>query len=230
MTVAPPRPATDAGPPSVTRHRVAVRGRWVDVWATPAGGASVSVAGSRLAERLAAHVLGVPPSSLRVAPLAPSGRPVVLGAGAAGDCGISISHLRRPSGEASIDCAGLVVAAACRNAHVGVDVVAPVDVSAASIACFLTKGLPAGEGDARHAVRLWAAKEAAYKAAALDEAFRPRRIVIEQMAADSFRWSVAGRYHAVHGAGVFFAEDGHVLAVAVADRIPILSHGASPRS
>lgn len=229
MTSAPPRTPADATSPAVTRHRVAVRGRWVHVWAAPTGGLSLSVAGTRLAERVAAHVLGVPPSSLRVAPLAPSGRPVVLPAGAAGDCGISISHLRRPPDDPSVG-GGLVAAAACRGAHVGVDLVAPGDVSAESIARFLEGSASSAAGDARHAVRLWAAKEAAYKAAAIDEAFRPRRIVIEQPAPGGFRWIVSGRYHEVHGGGSFLAEDGFVFAVAVADPIPSMSPGASPRS
>ena len=58
MIVHPTRPASHGGSP-ISRHRVAVHGRWVDIWVTAADCWSLSVAGSRLAERLAADVLGV---------------------------------------------------------------------------------------------------------------------------------------------------------------------------
>jgi len=228
VIVHPTRPASDGGSP-ISRHRVAVHGRWVDIWVTAADCSSLSVAGSRLAERLAADVLGVARSSLRVAPLAPSGRPVVVCAASAGDCGISISHLRPRLADAPSSGRGLVAVAACRGAQVGIDLVVPAEVSTASLSRFLATTRTGTDADARDAVRLWAAKEAAYKAAALDEAFRPRRIVVERVSASGFRWSVDGRYHAVHGAGIFVAEEGHILAVAVADHIPSLSHGAPPR-
>jgi len=222
--IAPLPSRTDAEGSAVTRRRVAVDGRRVEIWTARTAGLSPSIAGCRLAERLAADVLGISPSSLRVAALPASGRPVVIHGGAAAGCGISISHTqRRPACGASI---GLVAVAACRGRHVGIDVVSPVDVSPEPLARFLASDAPRSAIDAWHVSLEWAAKEAAYKASAIDEAFRPHRVVVERLADDGFRWSVSGLFRAAHGAGRFIVEDDHVVAVAVADRIPCPSPGA----
>ncbi len=58
---------------AVTRRRIAVQGRWIDVWIQAvARGAALGGAAVRLAERLAAHVLEAP-GEVRVASLLPSG-------------------------------------------------------------------------------------------------------------------------------------------------------------
>ena len=222
--IAPLSSRTDAERPAVTRRRVTVDGRRVEIWTAGTAGHSPSITGSRLAERLAANALGVSPSSLRVAALPPSGRPVVLHGGAAAACGISISHThRRSAGRAAIE---LVAVAACRGGQVGIDIVLPADVSPEPLARFLAPdGLPAA-ADPRHVALKWAAKEAAYKASAIDEAFRPRRVVV-RLTDDGFRWSVGGFFRAIHGAGRFLVEDDHLLAVAVAGRNSRPSPGAS---
>lgn len=223
--IAPLPSRTDAEGPAVIRRRVAVDGRRAEILTARTAGLLPSIAGSRLAERLAAEVLGISPSSLRVATLSPSGRPVVLVAGEAAGCGISISHTRRrPARGASI---GLVAVAACRGRPVGVDVVFPADVSPEPLARFVASDDPRSAIDPWHVSLEWAAKEAAYKASAIDEAFRPHRVVVERLADDGFRWRVSGLFRAVHGAGRFIMEDDHVVAVAVADRIPCPSPGAS---
>lgn len=223
--IAPPPSRDDAAGPAVNRRRVAVDGRRVEIWTARTAGLSPSITGSRLAERLAAEVLGVSPSSLRVATLSPSGRPVVLVAGEAAGCGISISHTqRRTACGASI---GLVAVAACRDGQVGVDIVSPADVSPEPLARFVASDDPRSAIDPWHVSLEWAAKEAAYKTSAIDEAFRPHRVVVERLADDGFRWRVSGLFRAVHGAGRFIVEDDHVVAVAVADHIPCPSPGAS---
>ena len=212
------RPADVVGPATTVRRRLAVRGRWIEVGiAQVEAGSSLSVAGARLAERLVARLLEVPHRRIRVAPLPPSGRPVVTHDGAGGDCGVSISHLRRrhPS-----RCAGIVAAAACRGAGIGLDIVAPADIAPASIARFLSPDERATATDAHGAAVVWAAKEAAFKASRLDEGFRPRRVAIERLTARGFAWRVRGDFREVHGGGGLLLADDHVLAIAVADRIP----------
>jgi hypothetical protein len=149
----------------------------------------------------------------------------VLHGGAAAACGISISHAhRRPASRASIE---LVAVAACRGGQVGIDIVLPADLSPEPLARFVAcDGLPA-KADPRHVALEWAAREAAYKASSLDEAFRPHRVVVERLADDGFRWRVGGLFRAIHGSGRFIVEDDHLLAVAVAGRNPHSSPGAS---
>lgn len=211
-------PAHAVGPVTTVRRRLAMRGRWVEVEiARVEGGSSLSVAGARLAERLVARLLELPPRTIRVAPLPPSGRPVVLHDGAGLDCGVSISHLlpRHPS-----PTVGVVAAAACRGGGIGLDLVAPADIAPASIASFLSPDERAMAGDAHGAALVWAAKEAAFKAAGLDEGFRPRRVVVERLTPRGFAWRVRGDFREVHGTGDFLPADDHVLAIAFAARNP----------
>jgi 4'-phosphopantetheinyl transferase EntD len=130
---------------------------------------------------------------------------------------VSISHLcrRHPSG-----CVGVVAVAACRGAGIGLDIVAPAEIVPASLARFLTPHERAMTSDPHGAAVVWAAKEAAFKASGLDEGFRPRRVVIDQLTARGFAWRVRGDFRAVVGEGGFLLADDHVLAIAVADRIP----------
>ncbi len=223
-----PRFVADAAAAAVTKQRVDVHGRRVEIWTARTAGLSPSVAGSRLAERLAANVLGVSPSSLRVAALPPSGRPVVLHGGAPAACGISISHThRRPASSAPTE---LVAIAACRGGQVGIDIVAPAAVSPEPLARFLESDGLSAVTDPRNVPLEWAAKEAAYKAAAVDEGFRPRRVAVERISEQAFRWRVSGFFRAVHGTGRFIVEGDHVVAVAVTDRIACTSPGASEPS
>lgn len=214
MTSAATRPADVLGAVTATRHRLALGGRRVEVWTRPvAAGASLSVAGVRLAEGLVARLLTVPRSRIRVAPLAPSGRPVALRDGACGACGVSISHLRR-----HVAGPGVVAAAACRGADVGVDIVAPADTGRAALARFLSPAEAALAADAHGAAAVWAAKEAAFKAAGLDEGFRPGRVAIDRLTSQGFAWCVRGGFRHVRGRGLFVPCRDHLLAIAVTHR------------
>lgn len=206
MIAALPRPVADVSAVAVGSRPVAVAGRWVEIRTACTTGRSPSLVGSRTAERLAADVLGVPPESLRVATLPPTGRPVVLWGSDPVACGLSISHTHRHGAAA-----GLLAVAACRDGSVGIDVVAPADIAPEVLARLLTV-----EGtDPWCVAREWAAREAAYKASSLDEVFRPRRVVVDRLPADGFRWTVGGRFRSVHGAGRFLVEGDHLVAVAV---------------
>lgn len=202
--------------PVTTSQRMTVAGRRVEIRTACTADLAASVAGCRLAERLAADLLGVSPATLRVATLPPTGRPVVLHGGQPAACGISISHTVRPAVAGAFP--GLVAVAACRDGRVGIDIVTPADVRPEPLACFLSAADSRPADDPRHVALEWAAREAAYKASAVDEPFRPRRVVVTRPAADLFCWRVAGRFRVVHGVGRFFVVDDRLGAVAVADR------------
>lgn len=221
MTGAAAAPRAGRSAAAVVRRRVSVGQRQVDVWTLHVGrGAALSGEAVRLAERLAADVLEAA-DEVRVASLLPSGRPVVLRAGVPAGCGLSISHLqRRVPGDAPGCHLGLVAAACCRDADVGLDIVAPADAAAAALAPVFTSTEQAETTDARQAAFLWAAKEAAYKASGLDEAFRPRRIVIGRQPESAFTWSVTGQCREVRGVGSFVDDGDHVLAIAVTEQTP----------
>lgn len=225
------RVADTIGLQTIARRCVAVHGRRVEVWTAPAAtGGSLSVVGVRLAERVVAHLLAVPASSIRVAPLLPSGRPIALHAGADSECGVSISHLRRRfvGGSPAVD-AGRVAAAACRGADIGIDLVSPLDISPAALARFLSADERATAADPHGAALVWAAKEAAFKAAGLDEGFRPRRVVIRRLTSRDFQWRARGAFCEIVGAGRFVLDDDHVLAIAVADGLAEHSVGGLTR-
>jgi len=187
-------------------HGLDVAGRRVDLaFDEPPGGAR-SAAAARLAEDLVAARFGCARRLVRVAALMPSGRPVATVRGREAGISVSLSH-----GD------GLVGAAALATGAVGLDIVAPAEAGPALDAWF-TEHEPAplpGDGAGSRA-RLWAAKEAAFKAARLDEGFRPLAVTIEHLAPAGFRWSVRGSYRRVSGQGVFTAAAGRVVAVAVA--------------
>lgn len=164
---------------------------------------AVSAAARRLAERVASDLVGVP---LRVACLLPSGRPVVSVADGAAPCVVSVAHTRR-----------LIAAAACRHAGgVGIDLV-PLDAPAKPLdwCCTPADVGDSGPGDRLARLRLWAAKEAAYKASRIDTGFQPRRMRIATIGPSRFTWSMATQSNAVRGSGAWLPADGHVLAVAV---------------
>jgi hypothetical protein len=61
---------------------------------------------------------------------------------------------------------------------------------------------------------LWAAKEAAYKAARLDIGFQPLRVHILDFTAEGFRWAVSGPYDRVEGVGRLATVNRHIAAFA----------------
>lgn len=187
------------------------RGLRVGCWAVavvfepPRGeGESQSGGAHRLAEDLVAATLAVASHDVRVAGLAPSGRPVASVAGVALGPSVSMSHVP-----------GLLGAAVSSDGQVGLDIVDPADAGRALDVFFSPDELalmPDDMGLLR--ALLWASKEAAYKAARLDAEFRPRRVTIESLAANGFEWVVCDRHAVVHGAGRFATVGRHVVAIA----------------
>jgi hypothetical protein len=165
---------------------------------------SPSAESGRLAEDLVAATLGVAGADVRVAALPPTGRPVARVAGREQGPSVSVSHVR-----------GLLGAAVCTDARVGLDIVDPADAGRALDAFFSPDELalmPDDVGLLR--ALLWAAKEAAYKAARFDAEFRPRQVTIESLSPTGFGWSVRDRDAEVSGAGRFAAVGRHVVAIA----------------
>lgn len=162
---------------------------------------AVSAAARGLAERVGSRLISAP---VRVACLMPSGRPVVLPITDAGPCTVSVAHTR-----------SLLAAAACRDVGgVGIDIVAAAESSAALDWCFDAAEAAYANDDSSRA-RLWAAKEAAYKAARIDNGFQPKRVRISPAGAARFRWSIAAEFEMVVGVGGWSEAGGHVVAVAV---------------
>lgn len=180
-----------------------VVGAWrVDVaTAAPTPGESLSAAARRLAERIIADRVGLPLVSVRVASLLPSGRPVVSAEAGMLPLSVSVAHER-----------GLVGAAVCDGAGVGIDI---VDVSVDRA------GLDHWLDEAERAVAapgmIWAAKEAAFKSAGLDTTFRPLRVSIEPIGVVAFSWTLRDAWRTVCGAGRFLDAGRHLVAVACAD-------------
>lgn len=192
-------------------HRVSrgldIAGRRVDVaFDEAADGVSASAAAARLAEDLVAARLGCERRQVRVAALMPSGRPVATVRGRETTVVVSVSHG-----------GGLAGAAVCATGGVGIDIVDAAEAGRRLDAWFTSDeaDIPPGDEDQPRA-RAWAAKEAAFKAARLDEGFRPLAVAIEHRGADGFRWTVRGDHRRVGGLGVFTAVGGTVVAVAVA--------------
>lgn len=168
--------------------------------------ASATAVAARLAEELVSAHLGCERPLVRVAGLMPSGRPIAMVQGRAASVCVSVSHG-----------GGLVVAVACRAAGVGVDIVDPADAGPGLDIWFTPDErllLPDEEGLLR--ARLWAAKEAAFKAARLDERFHPRAVRIHDLRRTTFAWSVRGDHRCVEGQGTFAVAGSHLVAVAVA--------------
>jgi hypothetical protein len=169
-----------------------------------AGIAPPSGEGMRLAEDLLCLSQGLDAGSVRVAALTPSRRPVATVAGTPVTCGVSISHVR-----------GLVGAVVSDTACVGIDIVDPADAGRFLYVWFTPDELallPDDYGLLR--AMLWAAKEAAYKAARIDTEFRPRMVVIESLSANAFEWRVRDGYAEVDGEGCFATVGRYVVAIA----------------
>jgi hypothetical protein len=196
---------------AAARHRASQRldidGWRVDVaFEEVSEGVATSAAAARLAEDLVAARIGCERQQVRVAALMPSGRPVATIFGRETEAFVSVSHG-----------GGLVGAAVCATGGVGLDIVAAAEAGR-GLDCWFTShelAMFAG-GEGRPRARLWAAKEAAYKAARLDEGFRPLAVAIEHRGTAGFRWSVRGDHRHASGQGVFTTAHGQVVAVAVA--------------
>jgi hypothetical protein len=186
---------------------IAIAGCRVDLsLAEAADGAGASAEAARLAEQLVATRTGCDLRMVRVAALMPSGRPVATVEGRGSGVCVSVSH------------SGTVIGAAiCSVASVGLDIVDP-SAAGPPLDAWFTPGeaahLPGEDGLVR--ARLWAAKEAAFKAARLDEGFRPRAIEIESLDRIGFSWRVRGDRGPVCGQGIFTVAGGQIVAVAVA--------------
>lgn len=197
------------------RHRLPrgldVAGWRVDVAFDEApAGVATSAKAARLAEDLVAARLGCERRVVHVAALMPSGRPVATVQGREPRIFVSVSHG-----------GGLVGAAICDRGSVGRDIVEAAEAGRSLEAWFTADELAMVSGDDGWLrARLWAAKEAAFKAARLDEVFRPRAVAIECRGPAGFRWSVRGRQRRVDGQGLFTSAGRKVVAVAVAAAAP----------
>lgn len=180
------------------------RGLVVGAWsveiaiATPFPGESLSSAAMRLAEWVVAGVTGLPVAVVRVASLLPSGRPIVASDDGPLALAVSVAHERR-----------LVCAAVCAGAGIGIDV---VDTSAARAG--IDYWLDDAERAAASPAMIWAAKEAAYKAAGLDAVFRPLGVAVEPSDDGTFAWTLRDDWRTVSGTGRFLEVGCHLVAVA----------------
>ena len=168
---------------------------------------------ARLAEEVAEESLQPLAGRVRVASLLPAGRPVALVAGRHGGVSVSVSHTP-----------GLIGAAACREADVGIDIVdfcpqsASGERSDVGLEYWFTpaeRHLLAGDRSVSRGM-VWGAKEAAYKAAALDAEFHPLEVLIEAVDSAHFRWSLGHSWSTVHGVGRFCLAAGQIVVLAVA--------------
>lgn len=164
----------------------------------PAPGEMLSGAARRLGERLVADRLGIAAPHVRIAALLPSGRPVALDDGGPLELSVSLSHER-----------GLVGAAVSAQARVGIDIVDPDGVGVGLDHWFVSD-----ERDSLPAAPLWAAKEAAYKAAGLDVVFHPGAVTVDPAGPDAFRWTVRSSARTVAGDGAWLVAGRHLVAVA----------------
>lgn len=161
-----------------------------------------------LAERVAAEESGLPLGTVRVATLVPSGRPVASSGARVLPVAVTLSHLP-----------GIAAAAASiATDGVGIDV---VEVGAGSSALAFWFGLrervwAAGTSPER----VWGAKEAAFKAAGIDDGFQPAAVEVTDGGEGRFRWRVANRWRSAEGAGMFVPAGRWLVAVATraADR------------
>jgi len=158
-----------------------------------------------LAEDVAAATLQQDRRNLRIASVSPSGRPVLLVAGRATGMAVSISHVE-----------GLVAAAVGSTAGVGIDLVDPAEAGRGLDFWFTPEELALEPDEGLLRARLWAAKEAAYKAAGLDEELRPRTVAIESLGLHAFTWTARSGFARAAGEGRFLAAGRHVVALAVA--------------
>jgi phosphopantetheinyl transferase (holo-ACP synthase) len=188
------------------RRRLTVAGHGVDlaIAAVDRHAGPEPAAARALAEDLAATLLAADRRDLRIAALAPSGRPVLSVAGRVAQIAISLSHVE-----------GLVAAAVTSTAGVGIDLVDPAEAGRGLDFWFTPEELALEPDEGLLRARLWAAKEAAYKAAGLDEELRPRTVAIESLGLHAFTWTARSGFVRAAGAGRFLTAGRHVVAVAV---------------
>lgn len=171
----------------------------------------------RLAEDRIAEKISCSRHLIRVESLMPSGRPIVIVRGKVAGIYVSISHIK-----------GLTGCAICTSNPVGLDIVDPADTGR-SLDLWFTDAelsfLPDNDGLKR--ARLWGAKESAFKAAHLDEGFRPCAVKIRELGPSHFRWCLHGDHGDVYGQGSFTFKRPHLLAVAVATDYRDALHSSS---
>ena len=100
-------------------------------------------------------------------------------------------------------------------AWIGIDIVDPADAGRALDFWFTPDELallPDDQGLLR--AMLWAAKEAAYKAARIDTEFRPRAVTIESLSPHGFSWALQDGRTTVGGDGCYATAGRHVIAIA----------------
>jgi len=113
------------------------------------------------------------------------------------------------------------VAAACgESGGLGIDLVDPAEAGRGLDFWFTPDELALEPDEGLLRARLWAAKEAAYKAAGIDEELRPRTVTIESLSPGRFVWTARGRYAAAAGGGRFITAGRHVVAVAASTPEP----------
>lgn len=201
------RPTPTDAPRSRITRRLAIAGHAVECLIdTVAEGASASVAAAQLAEALVAARLGCERRIVRVAVLEPSGRPVALVRGTVSAVSVSVSHG-----------SGMIAAAVCEPPGIGVDLVDPAEAGRKLDIWFTPDELALSpDDDGLLRARLWGAKEAAFKAARIDDGFRPRAIEIDELGPTGFHWRMRGEHVAVEGRGAFTMAGRHLVAMAVA--------------
>ncbi len=176
------------------------------VWASvSAADGPLPALARELAEQVAADRLGLSRAAVRVASQQPSGRPLIMVDGRPIRAAVSLAHVE-----------GLVAAAVAEDGGVGIDLVDPAEAGRGLDWWFTPDELALEPDEGLLRARLWAAKEAAYKAAALDEELRPRTITIESLRPGAFTWTARGRFASAAGSGRFLAAGRHGVAVAAA--------------
>lgn len=188
-------------------HRLTMAGHDVElaIASVDQGDGPEPAAARALAEELAAACLAADRRDLRIASLPPSGRPVLLVEGRPARTAVSLSHVE-----------GLVAVAVGATAGVGVDIVDPAEAGRGLDFWFTPEELALEPDEGLLRARLWAAKEAAYKAAGLDEELRPRTVTIESLGLHAFTWAARSGFTRAAGAGRLLTAGRHVVAVAVA--------------
>ena len=170
--------------------------------ATSASPPQARTASRGLAEEVVAEVVGVPVGEVRVATLLPSGRPVASSGARVLPVAVSLSHLP-----------GFAAAAASVVADgVGIDVVEGGRNRSALGFWFGSRERAWAAATAPQ--RVWAAKEAAFKAAGIDDGFHPREVEVTDDGDDRFRWRLADRWRSAEGAGRFVPAGRWLVAVA----------------
>ncbi|MBM4022433.1 MAG: 4'-phosphopantetheinyl transferase superfamily protein [Planctomycetes bacterium] len=160
-----------------------------------------------VAEQIAALRFDRPRSAVRVASLPPSGRPVLTVDGRPATAVVSLSHVD-----------GLVAAAVAEGVGVGIDIVDPAEAGRGLDRWFTPEELALEPDEGLLRARLWAAKEAAFKAAGLDEVLRPRTVEIGSLQPRTFTWTVRGRFTEAAGDGRFLSAGRYVVAVALSSQ------------